>query len=139
MRKYVLFLVLALVSIGLFSCKSSGGSDAPAWATLMLSKINSNRPADDKLKYDTAIAAVAAAHAKWLSDTQVLPSRFYTSTGSGGTTPSQRLTNAGVSYITANEAGTYSNASVDSVFSTLNSGGLLTNTTYTHVGIAAYP
>ena len=136
MQKYVFFLVLALVPAVLLSCKSSGGSDAPDWVGLMLSKINSNRPADDKLTYDSAIAAVARAHAKWLDQQATYA---YQSTGSGGTTPSQRLTNAGVSYITANETGCWTSASIDSAFNTMNSGGLLTNLTYTHVGIAAYP
>lgn len=135
MRRLLLLSVMVLVSIGLFGC--SGGkskSSAPDLVTLMLAEINSHRVGFE-LQYDGAIAAVAAAHAQWL-DSQA--TQAYQSTGAGGTTPSQRLTNASVSYDSATERGCWTTGSIETAFNLMNSGSTLTSSTYTHVGIAAH-
>jgi uncharacterized protein YkwD len=132
MRKCALVAILAFASAGLLSC--GGGkskSTAPNWALLMLAEINSHRPGDE-LIYDAAIAGVALAHAQWL-DSNI---GAYQSTGIGGTTPTQRLNNAGISDFTppAGETGCYIIGSVQTAYSSMNT-GTLTNSSYTHVGI----
>ncbi|MHC4663866.1 MAG: spore germination YkwD domain-containing protein [Planctomycetota bacterium] len=56
------------------------------------------------LKYDSALAAVAQARADWLAVGEYI----YYSPVVGGTTPEQRLTDAGITFIMAGEAGTAS-------------------------------
>jgi uncharacterized protein YkwD len=96
----------------------------------MLEEINSHR-AGSELILDAEITAVSEAHAQWLDSQSILG---YQSTGSGGTTPAQRLTNAGVTFTSCDETGCYSNGEVPEAYS-LMSTAKLTNPTYTHVGI----
>lgn len=133
MKKWLLILVLALTSAGLLGC--GGGkskSKAPDWAGMMLAEINSHRVGNE-LTYDPAIAAVAAAHAQWLDATV---KEAYQSTGSGGTTPTQRLNNAGITDFTppAGETGCYTHDTIQDAY-LLMSSATLTNSSYTHVGI----
>jgi hypothetical protein len=135
MKKCILIGLLALACAALLNC--SGGkskSSGPDLVTLMLAEINSHRVGNE-LQYDGAIALVALAHAQWL-DSQA--TQAYQSTGAGGTTPSQRLTNAGVSYLSATERGCWTDGSIQTAFNMMNSGGALTTGPYTHVGIAAH-
>ena len=137
MRKYLLIVVLALTCAGLLNC--GGGkskSTAPDFAGLMLAEINAQRPGNE-LIYDAAIAGVALAHAQYLNS---LGNYVYQSSGSGGTTPTQRLNNAGITDFTgsAGETGCWTSGSIQTAYSQMSS-ATLTNSSYTHVGIAAYP
>jgi len=141
MKRCILFACLALVSVLLAGCLAGGAGKSTAppadWASLMLEEINSNRPAGEELEFDVDIAAVAAAHAEWL-DTNA--TYAYQSAGAGGSTPVDRLDDAGITgIISIAETGCWTGGSVQEAFAQMNASSLLTDTTYTHVGIAAFP
>ena len=137
---FLTLILLVLAGVLLAHCSGGGGSKstAPNWAMMMLKEINKYRTPGEEIVYDSAIAAVALSHAKWLQNNQALPDRFYQSAGAGGSTPTQRLTNASVIFITAGETGTYTDASVQGAYAAMNT-TMLTDAAYTHVGIGVVP
>lgn len=142
MRKCVLLIVLALVSVTILNC--SGGkskSVAPNWALLMLTEINSHRPGNE-LIYDLSIAAVAGGHANFLNVGEYeayyeapgpAPLGPYVGTNDG--TSTTRLTNAGIAYVSQTECGCWINGSVQTAYSNLTNQAALIDNKYTHVGI----
>lgn len=142
MDKYALFTLLGLTAVLLVGCSTggSGKSTAPPavdWASLMIEEINSQRPVGEELEFDDDIAAVAAVHAQWLS---FHGTQAYQAAGEGDSTPTERLNNDHnvEPFIgSAAETGCWAGGSVQSVFSQMNI-TLLTDTTYTHVGIGTF-
>jgi len=131
MRKWLSVMLLGLVIIGLLGCSKSSKKDAPDFVGIMLAEINSHRTVGQELTYDAAVAAVAHAHAVWLDSQNT---SAYQSTGSGGSTPSSRLTAASITYSSSGETGCWSAGDIAVAYAAMNT-STLTNSTFTHVGI----